>query len=482
VDPAAGVDRHRGAGDHRRRSQPAFGLTVRPLHVLLLALASGSLVIPSSAQAARGLEIGLTDAVFSDPDGDTRDVWFDRAVDARSDLILLGALWGGIAPDDPLPGFDARNPNDPQYDFSQLDAAVADADGRGFRIAILATGAPDFAEGENQPGSVADGTWKPKPNAIEDFGHALAERYDGTVRHYQLWAEPNLTTYLTPQYESGKHVAALHYRKMISAFFAGVNSVDEQNTVITGGTAPYGDHFVGGNRTPPVAFWRKVLCLRGDKLKPTGCPQPARFDALSHHPINVGKPRRHALNDLDVSTPDMEKLKRVLRKAERTGRVGGPGRHPLWATEIWWDSKPPDPNGVPQAKHARWLAESFYLLWKQGVSRVVWFQIRDQPANGNFPGTPQTGLFEVDGTEKKAYDAFRFPFVAIEREGSKVGVWGKAPAAGQVVIERKRGGDWRTLRTLGVGAKRVFDSTVNLDKGTIRARFGAEESIPWRVN
>ena len=137
---------------------------------------------------------------------------------------------------------------------------------------------------------------------------------------------------------------------------------------------------------------------------------------------------------------------------------------------------------MPQAKHARWLAESFYLLWKQGVSRVVWFQIRDQAANGNFPGTPQTGLFEIDGTEKTAYQAFRFPFVADERKGSKVGVWGKAPAAGQVVIERKRGGDWRTLRTLGVGAKRVFDSTVNLDKGTIRARFGAEESIPWRVN
>lgn len=452
---------------------------MRALQLAMLAVMVGALAMPSSASAIRPLEVGLTDGIFEDPNAGTRDLWFDRAVDARSELILLVAPWRGIAPANPLPGFDARNPNDPQYDFSVLDAAVSDADSRGFRIAILVTNAPDFAEGDNPPGSVADGTWKPKPGAIEDFGHAIAERYEGTVRHYQLWAEPNLSTYLTPQSKSGHLFAAPHYRKMISAFFKGVHSADDSNVVVTGGTAPYGDPFPGGNRTPPVNFWRKVLCLRGSALRPAKCRNPARFDVLAHHPINVGRPRRHARNAADVSTPDIGRLERILRKAERTGRVGPDEHHDIWATEIWWDSKPPDPNGVPQARHARRLAESFYILWKQGVSKVVWFLIRDQAANGNYAATAQTGLFEVDGTAKTAYRAFRFPFVADALKGSKVRVWGLAPAAGQVAIERRRHGDWNTVKQLNAPAKRVFQSSIQSSGGKLRARFGAETSISW---
>ena len=324
-----------------------------------------------------------------------------------------------------------------------------------------------------------DGTWKPKPGAVEDFGHAIAERYDGTVRHFQLWAEPNLTTYLTPQFANGTLAGAIHYRKMLRSFYKGINSVDPKNYVISGGTAPYGDPIRGGNRTQPVKFWRKVLCLRGGRLDPQKCPGKTSFDALAHHPINVGRPRRHALNPADVSTPDIGKLEKILRKAEQTNRVGGPRRHAMWATEIWWDSKPPDPNGVPQAKHARWLAESFYLLWKQGISKVVWFQIRDQEANGNFPGTPQTGLFETDGTPKTAFDAFRFPFVADELGKGKVRVWGLAPAAGEVVIERRSNGDWRTAKRLDAPAKRIFSKTIKPGPGKLRARFGSETSIAW---
>ncbi len=452
---------------------------MRPLHILLLAMAAGSLAVPSSAAAVRSLEVGLTDGVFSSADAGTRDVWFDRALDARSDLILLGAAWRGIAPANPAPGFDARDPDDPRYNWGQLDASLADALGRGFKVAVLVTGAPAFAEGPNKPGNVADGTWKPKPKAVEDFGHAIAERYDGTIRSYQLWAEPNLETYLTPQFSNGTLTGAVHYRKMLRSFNRGIKSVDPTNYVVTGGTAPYGDPIRGGRRTQPVKFWRKVLCLRGGGLEPTSCPGKASFDALAHHPINVGAPTRHALNRADVSTPDIGKLKAILRKAERKNRVGGPRRHAIWATEIWWDSKPPDPDGVPQARHARWLSESFFLLWKQGVSKVVWFQIRDQAEGPGFALTPQTGLFEIDGTEKTAFKAFRFPFVANGLGKGRVRVWGLAPGVGQVVIERRHNGAWRTAKRLHAPAKRIFSKTIKPGPGKLRARFGAEASIAW---
>src|SRR5436189_5815347 len=114
----------------------------------------------------------------------------------------------------------------------------------------------------------------------------------------------------------------------------------------------------------PMIFWSALLCLRGCHLKPTRSKHPATFDIAAHHPINVGKPTRHARSHLDISTPDIGRLKRILRKAQHTHRSRPKGRKPIWATEIWWDSKPPDPHGVPEHKHARWVEQAFYVPWK----------------------------------------------------------------------------------------------------------------------
>lgn len=121
------------------------------------------------------------------------------------------------------------------------------------------------------------------------------------------------------------------------------------------------------------------------------------------------------------------------------GRVlpKGKGR-PIWATEIWWDSKPPDPKGVPEAKHARWLSKSFYELWKQGVERVQ-----------------QSGLYLLDGKPRLAQRAFAFPFVAERQKSGSVRLWGVAPSQGSVVIERKTGSGWKRVATATASSERA---------------------------
>jgi hypothetical protein len=270
---------------------------------------------------------------------------------------------------------------------------------------------------------------------------------------------------------------------MLNAFYAALKGVDRQNVVVTGGTAPYGDLVPHGGpvlaRTQPVTFWRELFCLRGRDLRARRCGQPAHFDVISHHPINVGRPRRSARNRNDASTPDLGRIRRVLRAAERSGRVRPKGRKPFWATEIWWNSDPPRPTGVPLDQHARWLAESFYLLWKQGVRTVVWFEIRDL-----VPGflIPTTGLFLHDGAPKPAYQAFRFPFVADRLNKGSIRVWGKAPSPGPVSIELRRDGAWRTLKEISAGRNRIFLASIRLRRGgTLRARSGLEASLDWRL-
>ena len=347
----------------------------------------------ASAAEARPFALGLTDPVFASTAAAERDTWLDRAVASNASTVLPAAQWSAIAPAQRSSAFDPTDPADPAYNFAALDAAVRDAVAHGLDPLLLVTGTPAWAEGKNRPPNTAKypiGTWKPQPAELKKFAVALARRYSGSfndpadaagplprVRDYQLWAEPNLAIYLNPQWKKNKAVAPVHYRKMLRGFYEGIHSVSNSNRVVTGGTAPYGDPQPGGGRMQPLRFWRELLCFKGQDLKKANCRKPAKFDVWAHHPINVGEPRREALNRDDVSTPDLGKIKRVVNKAVRSGRAQPRGKKPIWATEIWWDSKPPDPNGVAARTHARWLAESFYLLWRQGVERVYWFLIRD---------------------------------------------------------------------------------------------------------
>ncbi len=162
----------------------------------------------------------------------------------------------------------------------------------------------------------------------------MAKRYSGSfdpgtgilprVRYYQGWSEPNLDNHLTPQWVRvhGRWVAEspIIYRGLLNAFYAAVKSVHRSNVVITGGTAPFGDQ-PGGQRVPPALFVREMLCLHGQKLVRERCPHPVHFDILAHHPYSVGGPFQSAINRDDVSLPDIGKLTRPLRAAERSGLV-----------------------------------------------------------------------------------------------------------------------------------------------------------------
>ena len=115
----------------------------------------------------------------------------------------------------------------------------------------------------------------------------------------------------------------------------------------------------------------------------------------------------------------------------RRGKAVPRKRKPLWITEISWDSNPPDPNGVPAARHAAWLSDAFYVLWKQGAQAIFWFQVRDQDPAGGYDVTAQSGIYLRSGEPKPAQQAFAFPVACERLKRGRLRVWGKAPAAGR---------------------------------------------------
>jgi hypothetical protein len=344
-----------------------------------------------------------------------------------------------------------RDPADPAYDWAPADAAVNGARAHGLRVLISFTGLPRWAQRANVPKAYDPASYRPRAADVGAYGEALARHFPQAAA-FQVWNEPNLSKYLTPQWSRGKPAAPTIYRAMLNAFYAGVKRARPRATVVTAGTAPFGD-FGRGRRMMPVLFWRSLLRKR------------ARFDALSHHPYSVGGPTRRALNSADVSIPDLGKLKRLLKRAHRKAR--------LWVTEVSYDSSPPDPQGVPQATHARWLQQTFQILWRQGVDTIMWFLVRDQAPEPNYAASNQSGVFLRDGRQKLAATAFRFPFVASRRS-----VWLRAPMTGTLRITRGS----RVVRQLQVRAGQVVQLRLHSRHGAfLRGTVRGVSSLPWRV-
>jgi len=414
--------------------------------------------------------------------------------------------WSTVAPSgSELPAdFQPRDPADSNYRWQLSDDRIQAISGAGLEPIVTIVSAPVWAEGTPRGSSWA-GTYKPSPTALADFVAAAAKRYSGSfeglprVRYWLIWNEPNLSAYLSPQAVNGKPFAPYWYRAMLNASADAIHSVNTNNVVIGGETAPFWDARLP--KTAPFAFMEKVLCIsekrvRNKTTKETrttykpACKQRAKFDVWSHHPFTEGGPTHRAQVHGNASLGDLGEMRAVLNAAIRMNHVVSKQKVRFWVTEFSWDSKPPDPKGVPVQLEARWVSQALYQAWKAGVNLFNWSGIRDQP----FPSSyAQTGLYYrnergiASDRAKPALRAFRFPFVALRQPKNKVLLWGRTPTstAGNVLIERKSGAEWKPIGRLKANRYGIFTIRIDEPANTayIKARLadGGDSSVPFAL-
>ena len=475
---------------------PLLTAARRKLRWALLALSVVLLLAPATAGALT-FTSGFNDPVFSSPDPLVRDHWLSEATGAGARIVRFGVPWSSVAPTQPPTGSIASEPGWPGYNWRRLDGAVTSAAAHGMQIMFTINEAPRWAEGADRPASARAGTWKPDPVAFGEFAKAVARRYSGSfpdpavpganlprVSLFEAWNEPNQDYFLAPQWQGQQLFAAGWYRNMLNRFYAGVKSAQPNAKVIAPATSPYGDR-PGGSRTPPVLFVRSLFCLNVGHLENLGCPARAHLDIFSDHPINLeAGPTVHARSPLDASTPDVGRLSGILRQASAAGRVLPSGKRPIWATELWWDTNPPNPAfGFPPALQARWIELADYVLWKQGVSVVINLPMVDLPVNPPEYTALQSGIFFIDGMRKPSYTAFRFPFVTRRLGKRTILAWGIARARGSVRIQRKGQGRWMTVARIGAQPQRPFQAKLEPPSGGwFRAVSRQGASLPWHQN
>jgi hypothetical protein len=228
----------------------------------------------------------------------------------------------------------------------------------------------------------------------------------------------------------------------------------------------------------PKTFLEGLFCLNS-ALHRTSCPGgAAHLDGLDHH--SYSPPWYGAALPNDIAIPDLQRIWAVLAAARRAHTVVPNRPKPLWITEVGSSSAPVGYSpAAGAAQQAHYLALDLYTLWRENVSNVFWFSIRDPgPAAGRT--FADGGLFTDAGGIKPAAAAYRFPFVAVPASRGHLTLWGKAPSRGVVSIQRLDGSHWRRVARLRTSSGRIFHGTIRMHgKPQFRAVIGGSVSPPW---
>lgn len=412
-----------------------------------------------------------------------RSTAFAMASSAGATYARIDVSWKSIAPlTRPSSGFVPTDPSSPYYHWTSLDATVTAAEAHGIQPILDIVGTPKWAY-HVQPGTWTGG--QPDVGELGAFAKALALRYDGSgpapaVHAFSVYNEVNFNRNLSPQ-------DPVWYRYMVNAVADSVHSVNSSNLALAGELAPFKHAATKtdkNNVIPPLTWMQKMFCLSGTNpatAKRT-CGATVHIDVWTHHPYSDTGPFGHAKVAGGIELGDLPKMNALLQKAYTLGAIDGPNSSPapqFWATEVGWSSKPPNKHGVPMSLEVRWVNESFYQMWKSGVTVGTWFLLQDEPTTTPF----QSGLYfnspSLSGAAAKPLLAqFRFPFVAYLKSGGKVLVWGRDPNSNQqtVTIQMKPGSKpWKTVATITSNNYGIFTATMALKA---KAAYKLRASVP----
>jgi hypothetical protein len=429
----------------------------------------------------------VTAVYLSDSSGAAAQREARRVAKTGAAAVRVNILWSRVAPAAEPATWDPTDPADPNYAWANYDDEIRAAAGAGLRVYVTVMGAPTWAQTAPAEPDVTN-AHIPDATAFGRFAQAVARRYSGAfeglprVREFQAWNEPNISLYLTPQFENGQPASPRVYRELLNAFAKGVRAVHADNVVVAGGLAPFRDItpsvMAQDKDWGPLSFMRALLCV--SRTGKSTCNTRVDFDVWAMHPYTSGGPTHHAVLPNDVSLGDLPEMKKTLDAAARLGHTSAraPG---FWVTEFSWDSAPPDPKGVPTPLLTRWVAEALYRMWDNGVSLVTWLMLVDQPITQGFyqSGLWTSGATSAGDVPKPIVQAFRFPFVAF-RGNSGVDVWGRTPSSRRavVVVERTSGTGWRPVQRLSADRFGIFRSKLQVPAGTksLRARVSSAKS------
>ena len=258
------------------------------------------------------------------------------------------------------------------WDWGRYDAlvdALHEADIE--LIALLAYGNP-WASAQTS----TDSMFPPDdPADFANFAREVAQRYEGRVRRFEIWNEPNAGRFWMPEM-SGDPVA---WAELVLETEAALHEFDSSLEVILGGTF-FHNQLIPGT----VDFLSEAVAAYPELLE--------RADAVAMHPYTLYPPRVSPESDEGKEIPLVDM---VAQLREITGDL------PVNISEFGW----PSWSTITQADQAAFFERAALLAMSQGVTDVCWYTIWDEE---DPEGNPEHafGLLDNTGALKPVGDSF----------------------------------------------------------------------------
>lgn len=273
------------------------------------------------------------------------DELLDLIKGARLDWIRDEAYWSEVEKQKGVFDFP------PSYDY-YLRAVQA----RSIQVLLILDFGNSLYSGLEKGGPATEAERK----AFARYCREVVKRYRPFgVRHYEIWNEPNASTFWKPQPNPED------YARLLEAAYKSCKEADPGSTVLGCSTSGTDMNFIG-----------RVLAAGGGRF----------MDAVSFHPYCQPLPPEKKL------LTDISKLKGVA-----------PGK-PLWITEIGYPTHT-GAAGVDDETQANYLVRAFLLARASpAVERTFWYDFQndgDDLAEAEF----NFGLVRMDRSPKPAYGA-----------------------------------------------------------------------------
>ena len=275
------------------------------------------------------------------------------------------------------------------YNWAPFDAVVHGLNARGMKALGVIAYTPAWA----RPAGTTD---KHPPTNVADYANfceATARRYAPLgVHNWEIWNEPNITTFFQPKPDVAKYTA------MLKACYPRIKAVDPSATVISAGNSPAGRYNApcGTTACPninPINFLEGIYANGGGGY----------FDAVGHHPYSFPNPPSTIADwnpwyQMFGTTPS---LRSVMA-------AHGDSAKKIWATE--WGAPTNGPAGsgfVTEAVQASHLTEAYALFGSYPWAGPLF--VHDFQDDGTSTSTREHffGLIRFDWSQKPSYVAYK---------------------------------------------------------------------------
>lgn len=298
-----------------------------------------------------------------------------------------------------------EEPTPGEHIWTEPDDAVRAITKAGARVLPIVFTSPAWLEQKPEQAPADSG------RALRAWGshlQALAERYGPggdypehhpnfkPVRIWQLWNEPNLTSFW------GSFPDPEAYARMLKKGRNALRSVDPQAKVMTAGLS------TASQGMQPDFFLQRVIDASGPRVP---------FDILALHPY----------------AKSIGEMKSRISKSVHVLRATGHGRMPVAVTEAGWGSAGPPgypPSGTPRSQARKVTAFFSTLAHDRGlhVRQAYWYSWRDLRKDPEHCGfCTITGLLQADGTPKPALRAFQRSVGDLAKSRNRRGVPSRSP-------------------------------------------------------